>query len=313
MKSPIRIFSDLFLISLLLSGCSLAGGNSAGSETIAQTMIASTVAALQTQLANSTNPTATAVAATATQKIIPTATGGTLPQPTAAAYTAPTVTSQPNYLITGVEDITAPDNSVYIPGEAFTKTWRLTNGGAATWTSDFKLVFVSGDAMGATSVALGRSVAPNQTIDISVALVAPSTDGAYTGNFMLQTNSGKSFGFGSSATSPFWVKITVQHFFQATAASVTASPTSYSGVCPGSVTLSATITSSSAGTVTYYFVTSTGNSSTYSMTFSAAGSLTSTAITWPIVGPNALTVHVYIETPNHQDFSEGTVPVTCTP
>jgi hypothetical protein len=167
--------------------------------------------------------------------------------------------------------------------------------------------------MGATSVALGRSVAPNQTIDISVALVAPATDGSYTGNFMLQTNKGNSFGFGTTAASPFWVKIIVQHFFQVTTASVTAAPASYSGTCPGSVNLSATITSSSAGTVTYYFVTSAGNSSTYTMTFSAAGSLTSTAITWPVVGPNALTVHVYIETPNHQDFSEVTVPVTCSP
>jgi hypothetical protein len=301
------------LISLLLSGCNLAGGNSASSETIAQTMIASTVAALQTQLANSTNPTPAPVVATATQNIIPTATVGALAQPTAVIYSAPTATSQPNYLITGVEDITAPDNSVYKPGESFTKTWRLTNGGAATWTADFKLVFVSGDSMGAASVALGRSVAPNQTIDISVALVAPTTDGAYTGNFMLQTNSGKSFGFGTSAASPFWAKIKVQHLFQVTAASVTAVPASYSGVCPGSVTLSATITSLSAGNVTYYFVTSTGNSSTYTMAFSAAGSLTSAAITWPIVGPAPLTVHVYIETPNHQDFSEVTIPVTCTP
>lgn len=312
MNASVKLFTGLTVISLLISGCALTGGNTLQNEAIQQTAVANTVVALQTQLAVvSTNPTAVPVIATATLNLLPTNTVSASPQATAIIYTAPTATPQPSYLITGVEDITAPDNSIYKPGEAFTKTWRLTNGGTATWTSDFKLVYISGDQMSAATVMLGRSVAPNQTIDVSVSLVAPSTDGVYTGNFMLQTNTGKNFGFGATAASPFWVKIVVQHFFQVTAASVTAAPAAYSGTCPGSINLSATITSSSAGTVTYYFVTSGGNSNTYTMMFSAAGSLTSTAIPWPVSGPDPLLVHVYVDTPNHQDFSEISIPVTC--
>jgi len=311
MKSMTKLLAGLVVTSLLIGGCSLLGGNNANSETALQTSVANTVVALQATLAANVTPTP-ATQATPTAETLPTFTPAASAQPTTAVF-VPTATSQPDYLITDVQDITAPDNSTFKPGEAFTKTWRLTNGGAATWTADFSLVFTSGDQMGATTVSLGRSVAPNQTIDVSVNLVAPSTEGTYKGNFMLQTNGGKSFGLGSSGTSPFWVKIIVQQFFQVTNAAVSADPASFSGTCPGSVNLTASITTSAAGSVSYYYVTSTGTSSTYTMTFTSGTTQTSTAISWPVTGPDPLSVYVYIDSPNHQGFSPVSVPVTCTP
>lgn len=312
MKLMTKMITGLLASSLLIGGCNLPGVNNANSESALSTSVASTVVALQTALAANVTPTTAVVEATATEQTLPTFTAAALPQPTAVNY-APTATTQPGYLVTDVQDITAPDNTVFKPGESFTKTWRLTNGGAATWTPDFSVVYVSGDKMGATTVTLGRSVAPNQTIDVSVNLVAPATNGTYKGNFMLQTNGGKSFGVGATGTSPFWVKIVVQQFFQVSNAVVTAAPTSFSGTCPGSILLTATITSSSAGTVTYYFVTSSGTTSAYTMTFIGAATQTSSAITYPVAGPNPLTVNVYIDSPNHQGFAPITIPVTCTP
>lgn len=310
MKSVTKLFSGLLVASLLMGGCSLLGANNPNSETALQTSVANTVVALQKEIAINATPTM-AQTMTSTVQTLPTFTPAATIQ--IATVALPTATSQPEYLISDVQDITAPDNSVFKPGEAFTKTWRLTNGGNATWASDFSLVYVSGDQMGATTVTLGRSVAPNQTIDISVNLTAPSSEGTYKGNFMLQTSSSKTFGLGSTGASPFWVKIIVQQFFQVSNATISSDPTSYSGACPGTVNLTASITSTAAGSVTYYYVTSTGTSSSYTMTFTAAGTQTSSAVSWPIIGPDPLSVYIYIDNPNHQGFSPVSVPVTCTP
>jgi hypothetical protein len=314
MRSFIKLTSGLFIASLLITGCGLLGGNNANNQSDEQTVVADTVVALQTALSANNNAMTLAAptAPAATQAVLPTFTAASLPQPTTPVYTAPTATSQPAYLITDVEDVTVPDNTDFKPGETFTKTWRLTNGGEATWGADFKLVYISGDQMGASSVTLGRSVAPNNSIDVSVNLTAPGKEGTYQGNFMIQTNSGLNFGIGAGSTSTFWVKIIVKNVFQVTSATVNASPTTFTGTCPGTISLTASITSAAAGTVTYYFVTSTGNSSTYSITFTSAGTSTTDAISWPVNDKTgSLIVHVYVDTPNHQDFPNITIPVQC--
>jgi uncharacterized protein YkwD len=47
----------------------------------------------------------------------------------------------------------------------------------------------------------------NSTVDVSIDLIAPSTDGTYTGNFELRNPEGKSILMGTEPT--FWVKIIV--------------------------------------------------------------------------------------------------------
>jgi hypothetical protein len=109
-----------------------------------------------------------------------------------------------------IKDVTVPDGTHFPPGASFTKTWRLQNAGSCTWTTAYSLVFVSGDRMsGPTSQALTSTVAPGQTIDVSVKLVAPSTPGSYAGSWMLRNSAGLIFGIGEAANAPFWVKITV--------------------------------------------------------------------------------------------------------
>ncbi len=108
-----------------------------------------------------------------------------------------------------VADVTVPDGTNYAPGTAFKKTWRLKNIGTCTW-SDVSLIFVSGEKMGApTSAALPATVAPGQTVDISVDMTAPSAAGHYFGYYKLKSTAGGEFGIGSSANSTFWVEINV--------------------------------------------------------------------------------------------------------
>jgi hypothetical protein len=109
-----------------------------------------------------------------------------------------------------VADITVPDGTSFAPGATFTKTWRLKNIGTCTWTTSYSLVFVSGSQMGAPSaVALPSSVAPGATVDISVNMTAPATNGHYRGYWQLRNASGVLFGIGAYANSSFWVDINV--------------------------------------------------------------------------------------------------------
>lgn len=108
-------------------------------------------------------------------------------------------------------DVSIPDDSVITSGTEFTKTWRLQNGGACTWTKNYRIVWVSGDKMGAElSYPLPDNVAPGKTIDISIDFTAPVETGTIQSNWMLQNESGVYFGIGPTGKSPFWVRILVQ-------------------------------------------------------------------------------------------------------
>lgn len=109
-----------------------------------------------------------------------------------------------------VADATVPDGTIFSPGAAFTKTWRLRNVGSCNWTTSYKLIYYSGEQMSApTAVNLPWSVAFNQTVDISVNMVAPTTAGEYRGFWILANASGQFFGIGADAAQPVWVEIQV--------------------------------------------------------------------------------------------------------
>lgn len=123
-----------------------------------------------------------------------------------SSYSYGTIT--PTLCATFVSDVTIADGSYVQPGQSFVKTWRIRNSGTATWTTAYRLVFVSGDQLGApSSVALPYNVAPGQTVDISVQMVSPSQSGSYKGNWMLQSDTGQRFGVGYNCSTNVWVQI----------------------------------------------------------------------------------------------------------
>ncbi|MEK7311223.1 MAG: NBR1-Ig-like domain-containing protein [Chloroflexota bacterium] len=118
-----------------------------------------------------------------------------------------------------VTDVTIPDNTVFAPGQAFTKTWRLKNSGTCTWVGAYSFAFAGGDQMGGpASVAISGNVAPGSLYDVSVNLVAPATPGTYKGSWRLKNATGSFFG-----TTPF-VQIVVAAP-TATATNTSAPPT----------------------------------------------------------------------------------------
>lgn len=127
----------------------------------------------------------------------------------------PTKTSGPTTScdkVTFVSDLDVPDGKVFAPGASFTKTWRVKNTGTCTWTTSYKLVFVSGEQMGAaaTEFNLKSTINPNTTVDISVDLKAPANNGNFRGYWQFKNAQGAPFGLGGAADKPFWVDITVK-------------------------------------------------------------------------------------------------------
>ncbi len=145
--------------------------------------------------------------------------GGTAPATTAVAPTDTLVpaapTTPPAASATPICDQakfvseTIPDGTVFAPGASFTKSWRLRNTGACTWTTSYAVVFDSGTAMNApAAVPLSGDVGPGQEVDLPVNMQAPGAPGTYTGYWRLRNASGVLFGLGAS-NGTFWVKIEV--------------------------------------------------------------------------------------------------------
>jgi len=94
------------------------------------------------------------------------------------------------------KNMTAPP--ILVPGQDFTKGWRVQNDGTCAWPADFELAFTNGNrieaAMGGSSVKLGRSVQPGEQIDINVNLRAPQSYGVFQGFWRIHDQRGQSFG-----------------------------------------------------------------------------------------------------------------------
>lgn len=150
------------------------------------------------------SPTTTSTLAPAT----PTATTGAAATPSA---TTGGVASTCNQASPGTPiDVTIPDDTQLAPGQAFSKTWRLRNAGTCTWTSQYSIVYFSGDRMEApASVPLSGDVAPGDTVDLTVDMIAPEQTGTFQSNWKLRTNSDQLFGIGPGEGLPFYVRIQV--------------------------------------------------------------------------------------------------------
>lgn len=126
--------------------------------------------------------------------------------PTPTAIPMPAASPTPPPCIDGmawVADLNLDDRNmtappVLQPGQAFTKSWRLRNAGTCAWSADFSLTYRSGNTpaakMGGSNIKIGKTVAPGQTIDLSVNLVAPQAPGVYQGFWQMANASNRPFG-----------------------------------------------------------------------------------------------------------------------
>ena len=298
------------------------------------TLAAQTVSAQETVLALTARPSETPIpTGTASQPLLPTIALTPL-SPVSLSTTAPvlsTVASTACDKAQFVADETIPDGTPISAGASFTKTWRLMNAGTCTWGTGYKAVFVSGDSLSANSpIALSQTVAPGATIDISVAMTAPSSNRTYTGYWELQNASGQNFGIGAAGNGSFYVNIVVGSgatttgtpgtatitptitYFAVVSASLSASQTTYSGVCPITINVTGSVTASQAGTVQYHFIRPDGSTSGgKTLTFTSGGSQSVTD-SFNVGSTTSGSEAIYIDTPNRFNFGGPSIAITCT-
>lgn len=232
-----------------------------------------------------------------TQTPVPTATKPALPSTLLAEGTI-TPTEDNCDKAKFVTDVTVPDGTAFSPNEAFTKTWRLRNIGTCTWTSDYALVFVNGEKMGGASPQLLMgSVSPGDTVDISMNLTAPASDGDYVSNWQIRNSSNVLF-----AKVYVQIKVVSGKF----------AVTSVKLYAPNGG-VAADITTNKEGKVEYHWIFRESGQSdivttTKKITFALASTKTvSTSFTCPHSGN--FTAYLYVDDPNHQEF--GKADFTC--
>lgn len=179
------------IVALLLSAC---GGNVdiTPTEDVSisdiYTAAAMTLTAQATSVISTVMPSPTT---TPTLWVSPTTVPST---PTTQSVSYYYSTANGCYNAAYVSDVTIPDGTILAPGESFTKTWKFQNSGSCDWDEDFVLTFETGTDMDGEDTVIDETVTAGETASLSVALVAPETEGSYTGYWRLLTASGDAFG-----------------------------------------------------------------------------------------------------------------------
>lgn len=117
------------------------------------------------------------------------------PAESPAAITTATATAGPcTNDVEYIADLSVPDGTQFEPGAPLLKQWSVRNAGTCDWDADYRLVLVSGNALGARSeLALYPARAGLEAI-IEVAMLAPAEPGSYTGRWQARDPAGNVFG-----------------------------------------------------------------------------------------------------------------------
>jgi len=213
MKSKMLCLSIGLILSISLSGCNYPGRATPTSQVDQfNTSVARTLQFIETRNAPTEQPPTQQPTPTATLKEGEEVNTATLtPEATPTPTITATLTEEADVDQADFVSETILDGTDFDPGETFTKVWTLKNSGTTIWDADFDIVFVSGDAMNApaSQPITSGTVAPGQSIQISLDLKAPIASGTHRGTFKLRNADNVLFGISESAK-PFWVEIDVK-------------------------------------------------------------------------------------------------------
>jgi len=215
MNRCVKLLISLIIIGGLAS-CNLPVPPYSDSDNPLSAVPYETVSVLLTETAQVPDPSVS-------QTAMPSGGDGPLPKATAVAaketavaQPAESKTGEPDSQICNLAqpgkpfDLTIPDDTYLNPGEYFSKTWRLVNAGSCNWTENYSVVWFSGNDLGVKKEQpLGINVAPGESVDVTVDMVAPQTPGSYQSNWKLRDENNELFGIGPQGVSPFWARIVV--------------------------------------------------------------------------------------------------------
>ena len=110
-----------------------------------------------------------------------------------------------------IKNLSIADNTAFKPGQSFAKIWQIKNTGTCIWTTEYSLVYASGESMGSPAfIPMPHAVNPGETVDLRLSLIAPANPNTYTGSWYLRDNFGAVFGLGADSMQPLGVTIVVR-------------------------------------------------------------------------------------------------------
>lgn len=122
--------------------------------------------------------------------------------------TAPVVQATTSDAASFVSDVNYPDNTVVTAGQTIEKKWMIKNTGPTTWTSNYSIVAIDlGNFGGPESVAMPVEVKSGETVEITVRLTAPSTNGTHKAYYRLRNANGQFFHLDGSGD--LWVQVVI--------------------------------------------------------------------------------------------------------
>lgn len=300
-----RILALLICFALLATSC---GTPASQNESEIATSVALTVQAQNSLTKVSALPTPTFVPvlpATATPELDPTNTpNAAIPNPGCIA-SAGLVSENP------------PDDTVFLPGEYFWKTWTFINTGTCVWDTSYSLVFWQGEKMGGLlSYPLTEIVKPEETMEISIYLQAPTTEGTAAGYWRLKTPWGRDFGVGPVDAS-FYVQIgvssTPKYAITRVDYQLVRDPAKD---CPVNVryTVFATVTTNGPLQFEYYWDQSDGNESSVKRVDVTKAGSTTFKREWLISlnnSPNPRWIKFIVTAPEYRDYGPVVIDHDC--
>ena len=120
--------------------------------------------------------------------IIPTSTP--VPEPVASPTATPPCTDG----LAFVEDISIPDGTIVSPNASVDKRWLVQNNGSCNWDSRYRLKFVGGLEMGATTEQALYPARSGAQATIRINFTAPGEPGTYTTAWQAIDPNGEPFG-----------------------------------------------------------------------------------------------------------------------
>jgi hypothetical protein len=306
-----KILTILTAISLLTSAC----GSPQLDESAMSTAVAQTV---QAQNTLETLPAATSPATALTVTPPPPA---SLPSAVTETPVTGAAAGQCSASASLVGE-TYPDGTIVQPGETFTKVWHVQNSGTCTWDSTWQLIYYSGDRMdGSIVYSFPQPAQPGQTVEVPIILRAPAQAGTYTGEWMLKSPWGRSFGVGQYSV-PISVSIVVgsgtpENRRTETVYGVTAVTYQVDRLCaPANTfyTITAFVTSNGPVEVTFTWVQSDGNNQRNNELKFLEATTKSAEREWSQhrdSSPNPRWVQVIVTSPAYQEFDKVVLPDLC--
>lgn len=116
------------------------------------------------------------------------------PPPSVTPSPSPSPTPPCTNNMVFISDVTVPDGTQFLPGQGIDKRWGVRNAGTCDWQAGYRLVLVSGNALGPrTELALYPAKAGTEAT-LQVPMLAPAEPGQYTGRWQARDPEGNLFG-----------------------------------------------------------------------------------------------------------------------